>query len=168
MSDRIIKSISLYGNIVDDKIEWMSWYKKTKSIISMLGYEANYFSVEGGNMTSGKVMKIKRSEKKLLNNIENDESIKWISVYSLPASYKSASFDYDVFLTRNTGYVSLMTNQSDLNKFDEDKLIELLKDHINFRNGEIYEMDRKECPLLYVSKVNSISFFKTLKVIKNI
>lgn len=168
LSNEVVRSISLYGEVVDDKNEWLNWYKQAKSIINLLGYEANYFSIEGGGMKSGKVMRINRSEKKLLESVGNLNGIKWMSIYSLPKDYKSASFDYDVLLVRNIEYVTLIASKSDFKEINEDALIDLLKEHVNVKSGEIYEMERDECPLLYVSRVNSLSSFKTLKIMKTV
>lgn len=168
MSDGIVRSVTLYGKVIDEKNEWLNWYEKAQHITKLLGYDANYFSIEGEKMASGKVMNIKRCEKKLLEIIKKSSSIQWLSVYSLPLNYESASFDYNVLLTRDSESVTLMAHKDDLKKIDEDELIDLLKEHIKIKNGEIYEMERDECPLLYASKVNPLYFFKTLQVIKKI
>lgn len=168
MSDERVKSITLYGEVKSDKDEWLNWYKKAKDIIKLLGYEANYFSIEGGSLKSGKVMRLNRNEKKLFKAINCGDEIKWIAVYSLPLDYGSASFDYDVFLVRNFEYVTLTANISDFKKINEDEMLKLLKEHININNGEIYEMEREDCPFIYASKANSLSSFTTLKIIKTI
>lgn len=38
--------------------------------------------------------------------------------------------------------------------------------YIEFENGEIYQMDRMEMPLIYAAKTNPIDQFKMLKVIR--
>jgi hypothetical protein len=48
---------------------------------------------------------------------------------------------------------------------DKDMISKLLK-YIEFENGEIYQMDRMEMPLIYAAKANPIDRFKTLKVYK--
>lgn len=168
MSDKTLTSITLYGKNQANKDNWVFWYKSAKSIVRLLGYEPNYFGVHSNTMNSGKIMTIKRSEKKLLKSIDAGDCIKWIELYSLPDDYRQASFDYDVFLIRDIDQVTLLTNKTDFENADEDVLINLLKHHITFKYGEIYELDRDECPLIYASKANPPSFFKTLNVIRKL
>jgi hypothetical protein len=119
-------------------------------------------------MNSGKTMTLKRSEKKLLKSIDEGDDIKWIEVYSLPDDFRQASFDYDVFLIKDFEQVTLVTNKTDFTNADEEVLINLLKQHIAFKNGEIYEMGRDECPLFYALKANPPSSFKTLNIIRKL
>jgi hypothetical protein len=168
LSDKTLTSITLYGKIQADKASWAFWYESAKNIVQSLGYEPNYFGVKSNTMNSGKIMTLRRSEKKLLRNIEAGDDIKWIELYSLPDDYRQASFDYNVFLIKDIAQVTLVTNKTDFINADEEMLLNLLKQHIAFENGEIYEISRDECPLLYALKANPISFFKTLNVIKKL
>lgn len=168
MSDETLTSITLYGEVEDGRNKWLDWYESAKKIVKSLGYEPNYFSVESSTLKSGEVMALGKNEKKLLKAIEAGDKIKWIAVYSLPLDYSSASFDYDALLVRSMEYVTLITNISDFKNTDEEMLLNSLKEHIGIENGEIYEMDRDECPLIYASKANPSSAFNTLKVIKTL
>lgn len=168
MSDQTLRIITLYGDIKTNDDKWGLWYNDAKNIVKLLGYEPNYFSIDSTTFKSGKVMSLKRSEKKLLKSIDAGDEIRWITIYSLPIDYRVASFDYDVLLIRGTEHVSLLANVSDFKNTNEEMLLDSLKQHIAFKYGEIYDMDRDECPLIYASKANPPSSFKTLKVIKNI
>jgi hypothetical protein len=168
LSDKTLTSITLYGEVQVDKASWAFWYESAKNIVRSLGYEPNYFAVKSNTMNSGKIMTLKRSEKKLLKNIEVGDDIKWIELYSLPDDYRQASFDYNVFLIKDIAQVTLVTNKTDFINADEEMLLSSLKQHIAFETGEIYEMGRDECPLFYALKANPISSFKTLNVIKKL
>ena len=112
-------------------------------------------------------MNLKRYEKEIFNSIQSGDKIEYISVYSLPNKYDSASFDYNVFLARDDGYLTLIMNKSDFNNKKEEYLISILKKYIDSTSCEIYEMDRRECPLLYAAKDNPASFFKSINIIKS-
>ena len=161
-------SITFNGYINEDNNEWIHWFDDAKKIIRLIGYEPTHVGIESTTLKSGKVMTLKRSEKKVIKSIESGDKIKYISLYSLPNKYESASFDYDVFLARDDGYITLIMNKSDFNNKDEEFIIRILKKYIDSKSGEIYEMDRSECPLLYAAKDNPASFFKSLKLIKEI
>jgi hypothetical protein len=168
LSDETLISITLYGEIKENRKKWINWYEDAKKIVKSLGYEPNYFSVESSALKFGEVMELEKNEKKLLKAIEAEDKIEWIAVYSLPLDYSSASFDYDVLLARTNEYVTFITNISDFNKINEEFLVSSLKKYILCKEGEIYEMDRDESPLIYASKANPPSSFSTLKVIKKL
>lgn len=168
MNNDIVTSITIYGKINDESYTWKKWYEACKKIINLLGYETNYVSIESKKLNAGKVMKLENAEKKLLLEIANEDEIKWISAYSLPNDFVSAAFDYNVLIVRTNDYISLIIAKEDYEKIHEAKLISLLKEHIDITYGEIYEMNRDECPLIYASKANSASSFGTLKIIKEI
>lgn len=161
-------SITAYGQNTNNDFKWEEWYEDSKKIIESLGYEYNYIGIRTEKLNSGKAMKLDKNEKKVLNEIQSGEEIKHISMFSLPKDFKSASFDYDVMIVRNSQFITLTINKDDFNKIDEQQLLILLGKYIKNSRVEIYEMDRYESPLIYASKVNPISFFKSLKVIKEI
>ena len=166
--DKETISITIYGQNIENNFKWENWYEDAKKIIKSLGYEYNYVGIRTQKLNSGKVMKLSRNEKKILNEIQGGQEIKYISMFSLPQDFKSASFDYDVMIVRNSKFITLTVNKSDFNKIHEQKLLLLLSQYINNVHGEIYEMDRYESPLIYASRANPTSFFKSLKIIKEI
>lgn len=161
-------SITAYGQNIDNDFKWAEWYEDAKKIIKSLGYEYNYVGIRTRKLNSGKVMKLDRNEKKVLNEIQSGEEINHISLFSLPQDFKSASFDYDVMIVRNFRFITLIVNKSDFKKIDEEQLVLLLGKYIEDLRVEIYEMDRYESPLIYASKANPASFFKSLNVIREI
>ncbi|SHJ43504.1 hypothetical protein SAMN02745163_01961 [Clostridium cavendishii DSM 21758] len=161
-------SITIYGENIDNDFKWEDWYEDAKKIIESLGYDYNYVGIRTQKLNSGKVMKLSRNEKKVLNEIQSGQEIKYISMFSLPEDFQSASFDYDVMIVKNSQFTTLTVNKGDFNKIDEQKLLQLLSKYVDNGHGEIYEMDRYESPLIYASKANPTSFFKTLKIIKEI
>lgn len=65
------------------------------------------------------------------NQIKNGDKIKYISMFSLPDGYKSASFDYNVLLARDYGYITIIMNKSDFNNIQEETIISILKKYID-------------------------------------
>ena len=166
--DKETISITVYGQNIDNDFKWEEWYEDAKKIIESLGYDYNYVSVRTQKLNSGKVMKLSSNEKKVLNEIQRGQEVKHISMFSLPQGFTSASFDYEAMIVRNSQFISLTINKGDYNKIDEQQLLTLLYKYVHNLHGEIYEMDRYESPLIYASKANPISFFKSLKIIKQI
>lgn len=162
--DNLTVSITFNGEINDN--DWGQWYNDAKNIVKLVGYNTTHIGISGIKFKSEKVLDIRRYEKKIVDSINNGDAINYISLYSLPKNYESASFDYDVFLAREKGYVTLIMNKLDFKCEHEDVLIEILRKHINVNSGEIYEMDRDEVPLLYAAKDNVPETFKSLKILK--
>lgn len=161
-------SITIYGEWFCDDLKWYEWYEDAKKTIELLGYECNYVGTRTSKLNSGKVMKLSGNEKKVLNEIKSGQEIKYISMFSLPEDFKSASFDYNVMIVRNSSFITLIVNKDDFNKIDKKNTLQRLSKYVSNGIVEIYEMDRYESPLIYASKANPISSFKTLKIIKDI
>lgn len=159
-------SITFNGEIDNDNVRWMQWYNDAKKIVRLLGYEPTHVGIGGTAFTSGKVLSISKSEKKILKSLENGDSVYYISLFALPQEYKSASFDYDVLVARDDGYITLVMNKSTFNSGQEDEIINILKKYVSVHSGEIYEMDRDEVPLFYAAKDNPPNMFKTLKILR--
>ncbi len=168
MRNDIVTSILLYGEINQESQTWERWYESSKKIMSSLGYDSNYASIDSDSKKSGEVTKIDNIEKKILKSINSGDSINWISIYSLPEDFKSAAFDYNMVITRSNTFVSLTINKDRYKSGDEDRLINILKEYIDFNEGEVFELNRDESPLGYILKANSVDFYETLKIVKKI
>jgi len=161
-------SITAYGQVDTSNYKWLEWYEDFKKIIKSIGYEYNYVGISSKKLNSGKIMTVKRSESKVINELQNAEEIKSISLFSLPKDYKSASFDYDVMIVRNVKFITIIMNKSDYLKINEEEILLLFRKYLNNISVEVYEMDRYESPLIYANKVNPESSFESLKKLKNV
>ncbi|WP_152513204.1 hypothetical protein [Clostridium sp. BL8] len=91
-----------------------------------------------------------------------------MSVYSLPDDFTTAAFDYNVLLTRNSKFLSMIVNKEVYLNLSLDSTLSELEKFIKLNSGEIYEMHRDESPLLYAAGLNEASEFDTLKIIKKL
>lgn len=163
----IVVSITLYGKLESEsKYSWIEWYEYCKKIVLNLGYVPNYISIESDSIKTNKILNLVKKEKKVLLSINNNEDIKWLSIYSLPENFTSASFDYNVLITRNKNYLSIIMNKEVYLNLNLEETLSELKNFIELNYGEIYEMNRSESPLLYASGLNEVSEFETLKILK--
>ena len=147
---------------VDDK--WNEWYDDSKTVIRLLGYEPTH--IESSYSKSGKILTVKRSEKKIINYLQSAERVEYLSMTSLPDDYSIAAFDYNVWVGRAVDVLCVVMNKSDYNAGNKDQILKILSKYTASKSYEIFEMDRSECPVLYVSKANPVSFYKTLKIIE--
>jgi len=154
-NNNLMKTVSLYGSINDNKEIWMKWYKSCKDYIEGLGLKANYFSIESATMKTGKVMTMNKSEKKMSKSIEQGDKINWLSIYSLPDNFKQAAFDYDVYMTRGRGHVCFSASKDIYKRIVENDFINLFKQFIEFESGEVFEMAREESSIFYMFRANS-------------
>lgn len=165
-------SIVLYGEIELDPIKWMEWYEYAKNLTVKVGYCPNYVGISGQSFKSDSILTISKTEKKFKKTVEAGGKFDSLDVYSLPPDFKQAAFDYETYMARYCSYephfalVTLL--QGDFLKIDVDSVIEELKEFIKFREGQIFEMTAPESPFFYASKVNPASYYKSLKILKEI
>ena len=87
-------SFLLYTDLINDFFDWRGWYFSSKEIIQNVGYSCNYIAVESQHFHSGKVLLLRRTEKRLLNEINSGSRIDNIQIMFLPPNYTTAVFDY--------------------------------------------------------------------------
>lgn len=165
--DKSTISITLRGNALK-KGKWIEWYEYICSIIHELGYNRTHLAIESETYTTKKIVTISRKEKQILQLLDNGLQPTSFSIYSLPKDYKIASFDYNVLVVREKNYISFIVNRYDFEKLDVDGFVSQMKRYIEFDNGEIYQMDRCEVPLIYAAQANSLDTYTTLEVLKQL
>lgn len=170
MSGRLMTSVLIKGRI--DKFDnqgWLRWYQYISKLCDEIGIEMNYLGLIGSSFKSGKVLQRKRSEKRFSREIENGAEFRSVACYSLPDNFETAAFDYKIYIGRSCMFevprVLLTMESCDFNKLDSDLLVKSLSEHIEYEKGEIFEMSHLESPQIYAVGSNSISSFKTLKVL---
>lgn len=166
-------SIVLYGEI--DKLDtnkWLKFYNYSKKLCTEMSFEPNYIGLIGEEFKTGKVLTIRRTEKRLLKSITNGNSLTSMSLYSLPDEFTQAAFDYNFYISRNLNEHNqkpskiILTLPTEIyEKINTDCVISNLKDFIQFKEGEIFDLSRFETPMIYASKVNDINSFESLKII---
>jgi|GEM_PF-1050430 len=170
MPEITTKSIVLYGNISQDANLWLNWYEYAVRQINETGFTSNYLGIIGNKFNSGKVQKLSRAEKKLKAELAQGCEISSLSIYSLPEDFKQAAFDYNIYFSRNLKFknshiILTFANEAFL-KLDIQYIIDEAQKHIEMKSGQIFELSNFENPQIYASRVNSVSAFKTLKIIE--
>ncbi len=158
-------SITLWGDGLV-KGNWAAWYDDVGKIFQSLDYKRTHIGIQSDVYANRKIVSVLRKERQILELLNEDGEVSSLSCYSLPKEYKVAAFDYNVLVVRQSKYISLIFNKSDLKKIVIDEIISVFTKYIEFVNGEVYQMDRTEVPLIYAAKANPISEFKTLKILR--
>lgn len=162
-------SIAIYGDIEENTNSWIKWFEGSIKILSMLEIVPNYIGVIGESFKSGKILKLDRIEVRLRKSLAEGKNISALALYSLPKEFTQAAFDYDAYISRDTigkhNHIILTLNEKNCKKLDVDKVIEELKNHINFKNGEIFEMYNTESPQFYAARAKSANACKTLDIL---
>lgn len=161
--DKSTISVTLRGDGLKKK-KWIEWYGYICFLFDDLGYPRTHLAITSEKFNSGKIVTVNRSEKKILQMLEDGLLPVGLDLFSLPKDYKSASFDYDVCATRGKDFISVIFNSCDFNRMDVQSLVFNMKQYIEFDNGEIYRMDRNEMPLIYAAQANSLDAYKSLEV----
>lgn len=158
-------SITLWGDGLI-KGNWLNWYHDIGIIFQELGYKRTHIGIDCKSYTSKKIVTIERKEKSILDILQSEDIPKSMSCYSLIKDYKVAMFDYDVMAVRQSEYISIILNRSDLVKIDIDNVIFNLTQYIDLQCGEVYQMDREEMPLIYAARAKPIKPFRSLIILK--
>lgn len=169
MEARITTSIVLYGDINSlDSKKWLDFYNYISNFIQSINLVPNYIAVSSESIKSSKISPLKRVEKKLYTAIDNKEEISSLSIYSLPDNFETAAFDYNAYICRTNrlkySHIIVTLPIEIYKKIDYRGLIVELKNFIDFKEGEIFNLSNLESPHLYASKANAPSAFKSLDV----
>ncbi|MBU7315284.1 hypothetical protein [Paenibacillus oleatilyticus] len=168
MRDKLMTSIVLYGSIEDRENDIWDWYQYSLKLNEGLGYPSTHLGIIGDSFKSGKLSTMKRTERNLKKALENGESIETVSIYSLPEGFTQAAFDFNTFISMNrrlNQFIIVSVPSVDFSKFDKREMIRDLGHFITCREAEVFELSILESPLIYASKVNQESDFKSLKKI---
>jgi hypothetical protein len=161
-------TILLHGEVCTGVDEWLKWYEFTLHEAVNIGFAPNYLGVTGEGVKSSKLSPVKRKDVVLRESIRRGDKITSISIYSLPPNFKTAAFDYELYLSRATNLgcqrIMLTLSTEAFSRIDYEDMIEKLKKHICFVGGQIFEMVGED-PLIYAIKANSPSSFNSLRVI---
>lgn len=169
MSGKRVVGIVMYGEIKENKDIWKDWLVYTKSICHALDCRLTHYGVESDSMKDGKVKTLSRSEKKLLEIINNNENIGWLSFYSLPKNYHTVIGDTEAFLALDAKRKYVYCEFS-LEKYNESLGKRLLNEMGNFiicNKSEIFSMEKSRGAINYVFKGrgDDISKYPTLEIL---
>jgi hypothetical protein len=172
LRDRLMTSIVLYGSIeVREKGLWEAYHFFLK-LNEELGYTSTHIGIIGDSFKSGKLTTIKRTEAKFKKACENGEKIKTVSIYALPQDFIQAAFDYNSFISINKSFnnqfIIVTVPSEDFSKINKAKIINDIGNFIELKECEVFELSVLESPLIYCTKVNQTSDFRSLKIIDKI
>ncbi len=162
-------SVVLYGDIKCDFNHWQKWIDYSLHKFEEINIKPNYAGINGDSFKSGKIQRLKIGINRVINSLKAGELVSSISFYALPDNFKQAAFDYEAYMGRTTigkiDSVIIILNQSLFECLNIEKTIEELKDHIDYKSGEVFKLLNTESPHIYVSKGNDPSVFKSLRII---
>lgn len=161
-----VVSITLYGTF-EKNFNWLDWLNYCEKKFLEYNYEPNYIGFRSETVKINKVLQLKRKNNinKILNAINNNEKIEFLTIYSLPKNFRQAVFDYNMYIRRNDKCIEMVMEKDLCLNLNINELIDDLKSFIVLDKGEVFEISRKECPFSYSGRWNDISFYKTLKIL---
>jgi hypothetical protein len=173
MEERLTTSIVLYGNFdASNSLSWRDFYNYTTGLIESLKLNPNYLGLTGQSFKTGKVSLLSKTHKKLFKALEDREELVSMAIYSLPEDFKTAAFDYNVYIcrTKQSKHPHLIATFSDVlfETLNHDEVIAQLKRFIHFESGQVFQLKNLESPQIYASKANSLTAFKSLKIIEEL
>ncbi|CAN7493159.1 hypothetical protein LJR153_003424 [Paenibacillus sp. LjRoot153] len=166
------ESIVLYGKIDTSPSSLIRLYSFGKDIFHASGLELTHLGIVGGSFNGGKITTYKRTEKRLVESIKNQEIISAIMLYSLPDNFNQAAFDYEMTFSINTRkdehFIHLCFLSRVSEKVNRSEVISKLKEFIEITSGVVFQMGVTDAPYFYAAKVNPPSSFPSLKIIQKL
>ena len=131
-------SFLLYTDLINDFLIGEAGIFSSKEIIQNVGYSCNYIAVESQHFHSGKVLLLRRTEKRLLNEINSGSRIDNIQIMFLPPNYTTAVFDYEIQIIKYNDFIMLTVNKHDFNKVNINMFISEMEKYIYVTYWEIF------------------------------
>lgn len=162
-------SVALYRQGTIENAIWIRLYDLAKNIMNDVGDKPNYVGIIGGGFKSGNLRTIERFEKSFRQN-SHQQDITALELYTLPPDFVQAAFDYHSYCVikyKHGTTIVLFTCNMDIHEsIDIDKIINQFQEVIQFEYGKVFEMMNTEVPAFYVSGINSIECYPSLRIIQ--
>lgn len=165
-SERVV-GIVLYGEIKETKDLWKSWLLCAKSISSELDCKLTHISILCNSLNS-KLKTLSRSEKRILEAIDNDESIEALSLYALKKGYRSVvGNEMCLILSLKYKYAYCEISYEKYNQSIGKRILGEMGNFVQCKNSEIFSMERNQVAFNYVMKGRGydVSKYPTLKLL---
>lgn len=164
------KKIVVYckGNFIGENKEMLEMYEYSKDIIIENKLEANYIDVTAKNgWYSTKILKLTKSEPKLINEIKNTDNILGVGIYSVEIT-RTKNFNYNtsIFLNFNTGLFLLKSKEGCIDQVHLEAVFENFKKYMKNYKAEIFEYGGDILASSYVSGMGDSSDFEYFNLIK--
>jgi hypothetical protein len=161
-----MKVLAVRGKVKPKGPRWRSWLEYAEETSRLIGYEATHIAVRSESLRSDKVLNLDRLRGRVMNAVERGERFEWLSLYSLPPGFSSATFDYKCLLVRSLSFAAVISERALEGVPFQQRMIEELQRFIACESVEVFEMERSEVPLLYLWGARAPESFSTLNVLE--
>ena len=139
------------GKFKGNNKEMKEAYLYAKEMMTKYDLQPQYIGVtakEGWNIHS--ILTIKRKEKQLLNDLEENKKIKDIELYAKEMEGKEIIYDKSYFLiSQKDGIIVFWTN-TNIEEIDFKEILEEMKKYVEPGIEEICDWESDEIPLRYI------------------
>jgi hypothetical protein len=167
MSDKTVTVVALHGVVDDAPESWRSWLEFGAELGAELDHPVTHVGTYGNSFRSGKILTFGRVRARLLRALSASESLKWLTLYSLPPDFGSAfDFTYMAARHRSSGYMAISVRGGRRGLSEWVDAANKLRAHIKAERGEVFTMNQGEHVGGYLSRTKRLDGFKTLRVLK--
>ena len=144
--------VYIRGKFKGNNKEMKEAYLYAKEMMTKYDLQPQYIGVtakEGWNIHS--ILTIKRKEKQLLNDLEENKKIKDIELYAKEMEGKEIIYDKSYFLiSQKDGIIVFWTN-TNIEKVNFEEILEEMKKYVEPGIEEICDWESGSSPIVYVS-----------------
>lgn len=145
---------------------WIKWFRFMEEASSALGAPLTHFGIEGAGLGTTNIRPIGKFTK--IEAAIESCSVDWLCGYSLPKDFQTAVFDYNIYMSLCSSYVSISTKESFANPLlsDLNEWKRRVSTFCSTRKAMLFQMDESECPQMYVSGASPLESFRSIVVLK--
>ena len=144
--------VYIRGKFKGNNKEMKEAYLYAKEMMTKYDLQPQYIGVtakEGWNIHS--ILTIKRKEKQLLNDLEENKKIKDIELYAKEMEGKEIIYDKSYFLiSQKDGIIVFWTN-TNIEKVNFEEILEEMKKYVEPGIEEICDWESGSSPIVYIS-----------------
>jgi hypothetical protein len=153
-----------FNSSVEVSGRWIEFIEDAMHLFELFDLEITNFGIHSENYHSSKLRSFKRRTR-IVEALKSGETVRIMEFCHLPAVYRQAAFDYVLDITRADKYLILTVDRDRYRKSFEEQILETLSRYIDADLVEIYEMDKRETPLMYAAKMSRVSPYKTFRLL---
>lgn len=160
-------SLAFWGDTTQTTDAWVGWLDLMERASERLQAPLSHIGVTGAGF-SAKAVGGRRGVPRLRKALNSGRSVRRVSGYSVPASFATVAFDYQLHMVRGGGSI-VLTAATSLADDVADVLCGLrdaVREHIAVRRGELFFLSKQELPFFYVNGDAAPEGFSTLRVVE--
>lgn len=164
-NEDILNCLILRGQCSANEDEWQHWLETSLEFLSGWKCSPTHMTAKGEKFPGGKVKSFNPLVGRVREALSNGTSISDLAIYSLPAEFRQAAFDYDLVVGRDSQSIYVFADSRVIGLDDLMEFADGMARSCNVESTEVFELSRRESPFMILCGTMSKSKFKSLRIL---